>query len=104
MCMYAGTCERAGDITRVGATWNAARRETHTGDPHRGGPTQAGTHTERGTHRGPTTGGEGHTGNPHRTHTDSMHDACIYVCIRMEVVSSSRSTRKSESSGSDLKK
>jgi len=56
---YAGACERAGDITRVDATWNAARRD----DPRRG-PTQ-GTHTERrapqrthhrkgGPHRGPT--------------------------------------------------
>ena len=61
-----GACERAGDITRVDATWNAARRGTHTGDPHRGptqrGPTQ-GTHTGD-PHRGPTQGT--HTGDPHR--------------------------------------
>jgi len=61
---WAGACERAGDITRVDATWrNALRRGTHTGDPHRG--STQGTHTEGrapqrthhrrgGPHRGPT--------------------------------------------------
>jgi len=59
---------------------------TPTGDPHRG-PTQRdphreptqGTHTGDpnrgeggGPHRGPTTGEEGHTGDPHRTHTDKF--------------------------------
>jgi len=38
-----------------------------TGDPNRG-PTQRG-----GPHRGPTTGKEGHTGDPHRTHTDILY-------------------------------
>jgi len=44
---YAGAWERAGDSTRVDATWDAARRDegptqgAHTGDPHRGeGPTE----------------------------------------------------------------
>jgi len=32
------------------------------------GPTQRG-----GPHRGPTTGEEGHTGDPHRTHTDNIY-------------------------------
>ena len=84
----AGACKRARDITRVDATWNAARRGTtqgtHTGNPHRGdphrGPTQ-GTRTgdphrgptqRGGPHRGPTTGGEGYTGDPHKTHTDKL--------------------------------
>jgi len=40
---------------------------THTGDPNKG-PTQRG-----GGHRGPTIGGEGHTGDPHMTHTDKPH-------------------------------
>ena len=109
----AGACERAGDITRVDATWHmdAARRGTHTGDPHRGptqrGPTQ-GTHTEgtrtgdphrgptqrRGPHRGPTTGGEGdgHTGHPHRTHTAHRQDTgypwvnTLLLCTVTDVV------------------
>jgi len=77
---YAGACERAGDITRVNATWNATRRDegptqgTHTGDPHRGeGPTEK---------REPTTGGEGHTGDPHRTRTDteSQYEQSL-VCL-----------------------
>jgi len=61
--MRAGACERAGDITRVDATchMDAARRGTHTGDPHRG-PTQRG--PTPGTHRGPAQGT--HTGDPHR--------------------------------------
>ena len=66
--MYAGACERAGDITRVDATWNAARRGIHTGDPHRG-PTQ-GTHTGNPL-RGPAQGT--HTGDPHRGPTQGTH-------------------------------
>jgi len=50
-----------GDPTQRGPT-----EGTHTGDPNRG-PTQ-----REGPHRGPTTGGEGHTGDPHRTHTDNI--------------------------------
>ena len=58
---------------------------THTGDPHRGdphrGPTQ-GTRTgdphrgptqRGGPRRGPTTGGESHTEDPHITHIDKHH-------------------------------
>jgi len=48
-------------------------RETGTwqeGDPTHRGPTQRG-----GPHRGPTTG-EGHTGDPHRTHTDISYLFC----------------------------
>jgi len=37
------------------------------GDPTHRGPTQKG-----GPHRGLTTGGQGHTGDPHRTHTDTL--------------------------------
>jgi len=36
-------------------------------DPTHGGPTQRG-----GPRRAPTTGGEGHTGDPLRTHTDTL--------------------------------
>ena len=97
----AGACERAGGITRVDATWNAARRGTHTegahtGDPHRGdphrGPTQGartgephrGPIQRGGPHRGPTTEGEGHTGDPHRTHTD-IHGMGIYIHIHIYI-------------------
>ena len=41
---------------------------------HRG-PTQRG-----GPRRGPTTGGDGNTGDPHRTHTDRMSLVVERVC------------------------
>jgi len=61
----AGACERAGDITRVDATWRKARAEgpkqgTHTGDPHRGDP-----------HRGPPQRTQ--TGDPHRGEGPTEH-------------------------------
>jgi len=51
-----------------GPTQGTHTEGTHTGDPNRG-PTQRG-----GPHRGPTTGDEGHTGDPHRTHTDTIKE------------------------------
>jgi len=55
--MYAGACERARDITRVDATWNAARLDE---GPHPQGTNTEGRAPQRthhwrgGPHRGPT--------------------------------------------------
>jgi len=65
---------RGTDATRTGDTTGE--------DPAHRGPTQRG-----GPCRGPTTGGEGHTGDPHRTHTDNCHlfwrlpPDCHLVCV-----------------------
>jgi len=60
---WAGACKRAGDITRVDATWT--QRDEGPRDPHRG-PTQ-GTHTGD-PHRGPTQGTHTEGRAPQMTH------------------------------------
>jgi len=55
---------------RADATGN---RNTTGKDPFHRGPTQRG-----GPRRGPTTGGEGHAGDPHRTHTDKNSSFYLY--------------------------
>ena len=63
----AGAGARARGTTRVDATCVG-------GGPHPQGPIQRG-----GPHRGPTTGGEGRSGDPHRTHTGMCH---VLACMQ----------------------